>query len=143
MPKKIELVVILVHDHVKPKYQIAKIVVSKTFKDIYLLKSVILPLRNLQLILFLKHLKRCIWRPKCDDQEEEDNTEIDITDGSLVTLEPNDEAFGFTVKEAVLFPPEVEKGMWPENYSLSDHAPLTVVFSPVRMPCSPRNPRTP
>lgn len=44
--------------------------------------------------------------------------------------------FGFNVKDAVLFPPEVEKGMWPENYSLSDHAPLTVVFSPVKMPCS-------
>ncbi|CAD5175950.1 unnamed protein product [Musa acuminata subsp. malaccensis] len=47
------------------------------------------------------------------------------------------QAFGFRVKDAVLFPPEVEKGMWPEDYSLSDHAPLTVVFSPVRMSYSP------
>ncbi|XP_066375330.1 uncharacterized calcium-binding protein At1g02270 isoform X2 [Miscanthus floridulus] len=78
----------------------------------------------------------CIWSPNCCSQEEDD-TEIDITDESLETFEPNNEAFGFTVKEAVLFPPEVEKGMWPENYSLSDHAPLTVVFSPTRMPCSP------
>lgn len=45
-------------------------------------------------------------------------------------------SIGFNVKNAALFPPEAEKGMWPENYSLSDHAPLTVVFSPVRMPCS-------
>ncbi|PKA46572.1 putative calcium-binding protein [Apostasia shenzhenica] len=45
-------------------------------------------------------------------------------------------AFGFDVKNAALFPPEVEKGMWPENYSLSDHAPLTVVFSPVSIPCT-------
>lgn len=44
--------------------------------------------------------------------------------------------FGFVVKNAALFPPEMEKGMWPEDYSLSDHAPLTVVFSPVRMLCS-------
>lgn len=46
------------------------------------------------------------------------------------------ETIGFSVKNAVLFPTEVEKGMWPEDYSLSDHARLTVVFSPVRMPCS-------
>ncbi|BAF26217.1 uncharacterized calcium-binding protein At1g02270 isoform X1 [Oryza sativa Japonica Group] len=94
-------------------------------------------------IVDYKEFQRCIWSPTCCSQEEEDDTEIDISDGSLVTFEANDEAFGFTVKEAVLFPPEVEKGMWPENYSLSDHAPLTVVFSPVRMPCSPRTPRTP
>ncbi|CAO2838472.1 unnamed protein product [Amaranthus hypochondriacus] len=46
------------------------------------------------------------------------------------------QAIGFSVKNAVLFPTEVEKGMWPEDYSLSDHARLTVVLSPVRMPCS-------
>lgn len=46
-----------------------------------------------------------------------------------------EQAIGFSVKNAVLFPTEVEKGMWPEDYSLSDHARLTVVFSPVRMPC--------
>lgn len=39
-------------------------------------------------------------------------------------------------KNAVLFPPEVEKGRWPEDYSLSDHARLTVVFSLIRMLCS-------
>lgn len=43
---------------------------------------------------------------------------------------------GFSIKNAVLFPTEVEKGLWPEHYSLSDHARLTVVFSPVRMPRS-------
>ncbi|KAH6766858.1 Calcium-binding endonuclease/exonuclease/phosphatase family [Perilla frutescens var. hirtella] len=46
-----------------------------------------------------------------------------------------EQAIGFSVKNAVLFPTEVEKGMWPEDYSLSDHARLTVVFSPMRMPC--------
>lgn len=43
------------------------------------------------------------------------------------------EVLGFMVENAYLFPHEVEKGMWPENYSLSDHARLSVVFSPVRI----------
>lgn len=43
-------------------------------------------------------------------------------------------AFGFDVKKAFLFPPEVEKGTWPDDYVLSDHAPLTVEFAPVRLP---------
>ncbi|KAE8685151.1 brix domain-containing family protein [Hibiscus syriacus] len=47
-----------------------------------------------------------------------------------------EEAIGFSVKKAVLFPREVEKGIWPENYSLSDHARLTAVFSPMRLRCS-------
>ncbi|XP_019059580.1 PREDICTED: uncharacterized calcium-binding protein At1g02270 isoform X3 [Tarenaya hassleriana] len=42
------------------------------------------------------------------------------------------EAIGFEVKKAVLFPLEAERGMWPENYTLSDHARLTVEFSPCR-----------
>ncbi|XP_057454958.1 uncharacterized calcium-binding protein At1g02270-like [Lotus japonicus] len=46
--------------------------------------------------------------------------------------EEDQEAIGFKVKNAMLFPREVEKGLWPEDYSLSDHARLTVVFSPVR-----------
>lgn len=59
--------------------------------------------------------------PKWDDQIED--------------VERKGETIGLAVKTAVLFPPEVEKGMWPENYSLSDHAPLTVIFSPVRISC--------
>ncbi|PSR95455.1 EF-Hand 1, calcium-binding site protein [Actinidia chinensis var. chinensis] len=35
----------------------------------------------------------------------------------------------FNVSKAMLFPPEVERGAWPDDYSLSDHAQLTVVFS--------------
>jgi hypothetical protein len=45
----------------------------------------------------------------------------------------NKEVYGFAVKAAVLFPPEVETGIWPDNYNLSDHAPLTVTFSPVKI----------
>ncbi|KAL4187090.1 hypothetical protein AMTRI_Chr09g37410 [Amborella trichopoda] len=74
-----------------------------------------------------------IWDPQNWGQTEERETEKgDFQDGS----ERDGEAVGFDVKDAVLFPPEVEKGMWPENYSLSDHARLTVVFSPVKMLCS-------
>ncbi|XVF72910.1 hypothetical protein PTKIN_Ptkin12aG0158500 [Pterospermum kingtungense] len=47
-----------------------------------------------------------------------------------------EETMGFAVKNAVLFPREAEKGIWPENYSLSDHARLTAVFTPVRLRCS-------
>lgn len=71
-------------------------------------------------------MQQRIWNPTDDDNEIWD---ID-TNGI------QEQAIGFSVKNAVLFPPEVEKGTWPEDYSLSDHARLTVVFSPIRMPCS-------
>ncbi|RID49120.1 hypothetical protein BRARA_I05582 [Brassica rapa] len=44
-----------------------------------------------------------------------------------------EEAVGLKVKKAVLFPQETEKGLWPEDYSLSDHACLTVQFSLVKI----------
>lgn len=47
-----------------------------------------------------------------------------------------EEAIGLKVNKAVLFPQEAEKGLWPENYNISDHACLTVQFSPVKMLCS-------
>lgn len=46
------------------------------------------------------------------------------------------DALGFNVKNAVLYPREAEKGIWPEDYTLSDHARLSVVLSPERMWCS-------
>ncbi|CAN6915048.1 hypothetical protein Bca4012_088227 [Brassica carinata] len=46
-----------------------------------------------------------------------------------------EQAVGFSVKNTVLFPSEVEKVSL-ETYCLSDEARLTVVFSPIRMPCS-------
>lgn len=52
--------------------------------------------------------------------------------------ETEEAAFGFTVKNAVLFPSEAETGKWPDNYTLSDHARLTVVFSPARLQGSKR-----
>ncbi|KAM2647831.1 hypothetical protein TB1_001033 [Malus domestica] len=44
-------------------------------------------------------------------------------------------ALGFNVKNAVLYPREAEKGIWPDDYTLSDHARLSVVLSPERMWC--------
>ncbi|XP_042007464.1 uncharacterized calcium-binding protein At1g02270-like [Salvia splendens] len=73
-----------------------------------------------------KEFKQRIWNASWFEQGAKANDE-DATDA--------EEAIGFSIKNAVLFPTEVEKGTWPEDYSLSDHARLTVVFSPVRMPC--------
>ncbi|XP_044485922.1 uncharacterized calcium-binding protein At1g02270 [Mangifera indica] len=79
-----------------------------------------------------KEFKQRIWNPTSSDQGDEIGSEV--REG--VVKGNQEQTIGFSVKNAVLFPPEVEKGRWPENYSLSDHARLTVVFSPIRMPCS-------
>ncbi|XP_011025321.1 PREDICTED: uncharacterized calcium-binding protein At1g02270-like isoform X3 [Populus euphratica] len=81
-----------------------------------------------------EEFKRSIWNSECSEPREENCSER--TGDSEQGLE--EEAIGFNVKKAVLFPREAEKGRWPENYSLSDHAPLTVVFSPVRIQGSQR-----
>ncbi|PIM98876.1 Transcriptional effector CCR4-related protein [Handroanthus impetiginosus] len=82
-------------------------------------------------VLDYKEFKQRIWNASLSEQgvDENDESRGDVVHGTEQTI-------GFSVKNAVLFPTEVEKGMWPEDYSLSDHARLTVVFSPVRMPCS-------
>ncbi|XP_044491366.1 uncharacterized calcium-binding protein At1g02270-like isoform X2 [Mangifera indica] len=71
-----------------------------------------------------------MWNSTCSVQIKDNFS--DNTDTSKECTEQ--EIVGFTVKNAFLFPREVEKGLWPENYSLSDHARLSVVFSPMRMP---------
>ncbi|PNT50355.1 hypothetical protein POPTR_002G182500v4 [Populus trichocarpa] len=81
-----------------------------------------------------EEFKRRIWNSECSEPREENCSER--TGDCEQGLE--EEAIGFNVKKAVLFPREAEKGRWPENYSLSDHAPLTVVFSPVRIQGSQR-----
>eukprot|EP01018_Ginkgo_biloba_P016797 Gb_04016 [translate_table: standard] len=80
-----------------------------------------------------------VEKPQCSSTTMEFNgvfsNTIESESGALMVFDNKQElAIGFDVKKAVLFPPEVEKGMWPENYILSDHAPLTVVFAPVRIP---------
>lgn len=77
-------------------------------------------------------LQQRIWSPVASEQRDEYSDEIQ--DGG--PKDSKQQTIGFSVKNAVLFPPEVEKGRWPDDYSLSDHARLTVVFSPIRMPCS-------
>lgn len=72
-------------------------------------------------------LQQRIWNSSGSEQREEISHEARGI---------QEQTIGFSIKNAVLFPPEVEKGTWPEDYSLSDHARLTVVFSPIRMPCS-------
>lgn len=78
-------------------------------------------------IVDYEEFKLRIWNSACPEQEE------NCTESTEESEQDVEEATGFTVKNAVLFPREAEKGMWPENYSLSDHARLTVVFSPVIM----------
>ncbi|XP_073009862.1 uncharacterized calcium-binding protein At1g02270-like isoform X1 [Typha latifolia] len=85
-------------------------------------------------VMNYEEFQQRIWNPKSSEQPEENFEQVN--NARKTESGPVKKAFGFSVKDAVLFPPEMEKGMWPENYSLSDHAPLTVVFSPVRVPCT-------
>ncbi|KAF3966409.1 hypothetical protein CMV_009494 [Castanea mollissima] len=79
-----------------------------------------------------------IWNPTWPEQTEE-YYETTIKDPKQGT---NEENIGFRVKNAVLFPWEVEKGLWPENYSLfliMLHKLLSfrlysVFFSPIIIP---------
>ncbi|CAK9158265.1 unnamed protein product [Ilex paraguariensis] len=82
-------------------------------------------------VIDYQEFQQRIWNPTRSEQRGEISNGVwkDDVNGTEQTI-------GFSVKNAVLFPTQVEKGMWPEDYSLSDHARLTVVFSPVRMPCS-------
>ncbi|XP_062119938.1 uncharacterized calcium-binding protein At1g02270 isoform X2 [Humulus lupulus] len=84
-------------------------------------------------VLDFKEFQQRIWNPAASEQRDEYSEEVVQEDGMK---DSKQQTIGFSVKNAVLFPPEVEKGRWPDDYSLSDHARLTVVFSPIRMPCS-------
>ncbi|KAJ0551848.1 putative EF-hand domain, endonuclease/exonuclease/phosphatase, EF-hand domain pair [Helianthus annuus] len=63
-----------------------------------------------------------------------DYTEFQIWNPTRWDQAVTEEDIGYRVKHAVLYPREAEKGLWPDDYSLSDHARLTVVFSPTRLP---------
>jgi hypothetical protein len=60
--------------------------------------------------------------------ESKDREKLGSLEGSLCVEKPV--GSGFDIHEAFLYPPEVEQGLWPEDYSLSDHAPLTAIFRP-------------
>ncbi|XP_071725238.1 uncharacterized calcium-binding protein At1g02270-like [Rutidosis leptorrhynchoides] len=88
-------------------------------------------------ILDYREFQQQIWNPlSSSERRDEYNGIKDDDDDDVKNAVPAQQTIGFSVKNAVLFPQEVEKGRWPEHYSLSDHARLTVVFSPIRMPCS-------
>ncbi|BAT98207.1 hypothetical protein VIGAN_09184600 [Vigna angularis var. angularis] len=88
-------------------------------------------------VIDFEEFKQKIWNSACPDHVlenvkgcmEDVNTELE-------QQQQQQEAIGFMIKNAMLYPREVEKGHWPEDYSLSDHARLTAVFSPARMRCS-------
>ncbi|XP_043726091.1 uncharacterized calcium-binding protein At1g02270-like isoform X2 [Telopea speciosissima] len=74
------------------------------------------------------------WNP-CTFNQKKESIEESKERGTQAIVSNTATTIGFQIKNAVLFPPEVETGKWPENYSLSDHALLTVEFSPVTMEC--------
>lgn len=82
-------------------------------------------------------LQQKIWNSACPDHVLEDVKGcMEDVNTELEQQQQQQEAIGFMIKNAMLYPREVEKGLWPEDYSLSDHARLTAVFSPARMRCS-------
>ncbi|MFS7950043.1 putative EF-hand domain, endonuclease/exonuclease/phosphatase, EF-hand domain pair [Helianthus anomalus] len=84
-------------------------------------------------VLDYKEFQQRIWNPMWSDEIESPNQdEEDSMNGTRATI-------GLDVKQAELFPTETENGCWPEDYSLSDHASLTAVFSPIRMTSSRLN----
>ncbi|KAL1329374.1 hypothetical protein HN51_046486 [Arachis hypogaea] len=82
-------------------------------------------------VIDLEEFKQKIWNSTCPEPV------LESFNGCMedVNATNEHETIGFKVKTAMLFPREVERGHWPEEYSLSDHARLTAVFSPAKMRC--------
>ncbi|GMP99084.1 hypothetical protein CsSME_00046708 [Camellia sinensis var. sinensis] len=77
-----------------------------------------------------------VWNRCSFVQENEENGENRERTKKMLDAVTIATTIRFIVSKAMFYPPEVARGMWPENYSLSDHAQLTVVFSPVQLSCS-------
>lgn len=75
-----------------------------------------------------KEFKQRIWNPTWSEQRE-----VGCNESWDDNENDTEESIGFSIQNASLFPKEAEKGLWPEDYSLSDHAKLAVVFSPITM----------
>lgn len=73
------------------------------------------------------------WDPRTLLQQKKEIEQIGTQSKPTVNTLVDGSTLGFNVKKAMLSPVEVERGIWPENYSLSDHAQLTVEFSPVQL----------
>lgn len=65
--------------------------------------------------------------------QEDENEQIGVTMNPTVKVPSVKSTISFNIERAMLYPPEVEKGIWPEGYSLSDHALLSVEFRPVNI----------
>ncbi|PIA28137.1 hypothetical protein AQUCO_07200048v1 [Aquilegia coerulea] len=87
-------------------------------------------------VIDLAHFDIVLNSPSFQQRDDnKDDTEIQ-RESTLPDKSKISTIIGFDVRNAALFPPEVEQGNWPDYYSLSDHAHLTVEFSPVMMHCS-------
>ncbi|KAH0980017.1 hypothetical protein GBA52_007194 [Prunus armeniaca] len=84
-------------------------------------------------VLDYEEFKNRIWISTVSEEKE------NLNGSREESIRGTQDALGFNVKNAVLYPREVEKGIWPEDYTLSDHARLAVVLSPERMWCSQNN----
>ncbi|XP_034202702.1 uncharacterized calcium-binding protein At1g02270-like isoform X2 [Prunus dulcis] len=81
-------------------------------------------------VLDYEEFKNRIWISTVSEEKE------NLNGSREESIRGTEDALGFNVKNAVLYPREAEKGIWPEDYTLSDHARLSVVLSPERMWCS-------
>lgn len=57
--------------------------------------------------------------------QEDENEQIGAAMNPTVKVPSVKSTISFNIERAMLYPPEVEKGIWPEGYSLSDHALLS------------------
>ncbi|XP_059627772.1 uncharacterized calcium-binding protein At1g02270-like isoform X2 [Cornus florida] len=84
-------------------------------------------------VINLLHFARA-WNPWTFLQQiKEDSEENETRIKQMLNKPTSATSIGFNVSKAALFPPEVESGMWPDYYFLSDHALLTVEFSPLQL----------
>lgn len=122
-----------------PKQMLMEMVllIMKNLRYMHIFVQILNHILSLYMVVFGVYLKllalqQRMWNSTCLEQIE-NNCNDNMEDSKDCSEK---EILGFAVKNAFLFPSEVEKGTWPENYSLSDHARLSVVFSPVKMQSS-------
>ncbi|KAL5710491.1 poly(A)-specific ribonuclease [Ranunculus cassubicifolius] len=84
-------------------------------------------------VIDLAHFDIVLNSPSYQQRDDDSNEDTDIQRETWPDKSRISTTLGFDVKNAVLFPPEVEQGNWPESYSLSDHAHLTVAFAPTML----------
>lgn len=78
-------------------------------------------------------LQELTQRQQTPLHQEDENEQIGAAMNPTVKVPSVKSTISFNIERAMLYPPEVEKGIWPEGYSLSDHALLSVEFRPVNI----------